>query len=305
MMQLLEHYNAFEQMVLHTTMLANNPVPMALRDSTAIIRFIADAFGWQEELTVKAVFVLTEELTDMNVLSDRSALYLLNTTPGEKAKLDEDKFVLYDVKAKAIKRLADMGQNYLGSMGNPFDYDHLNEYNPYMRFHEMVELASLGNLLACRMVGIMLALGIGVQQDLPAAVVRFRQATYWGDLPSTYYLALCLVRLKDDDADVAVSLRDLMARNLRSCVTMLPEEEKTDRSAVSLFQLISSIRQDIVNGKRHEPIDYSFVEVMMLPNLSYARKMEYVNLYPGGDWREETNSRTSGAAFIGFNKDVK
>ena len=77
-------------------------------------------------------------------------------------------------------------------------------------------------------------------------------------------------------------------------------DENTDlQEAVELYNCISSIYYDLVVRSQIQNIDLSFVEALLHTD-NYKKRLEYINNYEKGLWKEETHSSVSSIPSIGF-----
>ena len=138
-------------------------------------------------------------------------------------------------------------------------------------------------------------LGIGVTKNNvleESAIYRFKQCLMWGDISSFFFLKY-IYELKGQEKEVKL-FDDLikLVPYLEDGRTVLPEDKQKEISedALELFNIISSIKQDIVINLEKIYIDYSFVEVMISPEVHYLNKLGYINNYSNQEWKEATNS---------------
>ena len=284
------NYDAFYNMVLSTTLLANTKTPEWVADSEKIIRFIGEAYKLQSATVDKFLGIITENLTPLALTSDRSAVFAKRSYNGNFADAD----AIFDIKSSAIFKIQSITEFNSPDI-NPdwFDYRYYKAYQAEMRFAILNTTASTGELLSTRQVGIMLALGIGCKQDVTAACNRFMQCAYWGDVPSIYYLAYAY-KLAGDEASSATftEVAKLAKKYMMAGYTVVPENEQKQYSneAIRQFVCISSIRQDIVNALQMKRIDLSFIEAITSKELDYHERLSFINSYESKGWREITNA---------------
>lgn len=147
------------------------------------------------------------------------------------------------------------------------------------------------------------ALGIGCEANYAHAIARLTQCAYWGDIPSMNYLSF-IYSLQGDEkkAKLWKEIVSLCQEYLRRGVTVIPATEAKTHSteAVEVYACISSILQDIVYGLNHPTINFSFVEAVTTPSLTFYDRMSIINSYEQKTWKEVTNSSKKPRKSIGF-----
>lgn len=297
MKKIVEHYNAFKMMVYATTMLGNIASDTWSKDSQSLIRFIGLAYHLHEHIISRSNEVITQKLTEIQTLADANLMML---PPTGEDQIDTE--VLYTIKSQALRVLQEQ-RKY--DEANWFDYQFYNMYHPVLHFSHMHEASRTGHLLACRHVGLLHALGIGCEQSLDKAILRFKQAAYWGDIPAMYFLSYCY-KLKQQN-ELSVIYQEVIKASeslLNAGITVLSDEMKStmSTSAQTEYIFISSIFQDIVriNHNALNFIDYSFLEIIFMDHIDYYRKMKFINNYTHYEWREISNSSNQPVHHIGF-----
>ena len=127
---------------------------------------------------------------------------------------------------------------------------------------------------------------------------------FWGDIPSIYYLRRCYELQGNESLTKLFSeLAELASKYLRRGLTVIPSSDKDNYSdrALKLYNLISSIKQDVVHAYERYSIDFSFVEAIQDESLDYFAKMGYINNYDKKQWKNITNSADRPARKLGFN----
>jgi hypothetical protein len=91
-------------------------------------------------------------------------------------------------------------------------------------------------------------------------------------------------------------------KNETTIRTIVPQRiaEKVSKEAIQTFAIMCSIKQDIILNMRKFYIDYSFVEVMLLSDIDYYDKLNFINKYDAQEWKEVTNSSFNPKRKIGF-----
>ena len=292
------YYVAFSNALLTITMLSNNFNKELEQDASQLINFIFNAFKISDKEKAHFKEIALNDLTVLSTIIDADA-FAFNA--GEK---DYPNIADYlHMKSDAIKKLeVIMDKFYRTSYQDYFDYRHLRPYYPDIRFNELQEAASKGNVDINRTVALMLALGIGADKNLDSAIYRLKQCALWGDVPSLYFLAY-LYQLGDREKECALyqELSQLSSYLLEGR-TIIPhkQKDKYSKEAIELFAVISSIRQDIALKSDVASIDYAFVEVLLADKLDYYQKMSVINNYRDGAWKEVLHSSFNPDKKLGF-----
>ena len=294
-------YDTFYNMVFSTTMMSNALTPSFEADAKAIIDFIGKAYKKDNNFNDTCKELIIEKLTALGLTTDQQAVY--NSRNFESTFTDED--VLFDIKGDVLATL----QNMMSSANSEinagwFDYSHYKTYNARVRFSKIRTTSTTGNILATRQMGILHALGIGCDVDLEEAVTRLTQCTFWGDIPSVYYLAHTYNLMNNTEkANLFYELAELEEKYLRSGFTVLPNSVKNEYSedAYIYYSIISSIKQDVVYAYGKSTIDFSFIEAIRSDSLDYFDKMRLINDYDKKLWKNVTNSADRPNKKIGFN----
>ena len=173
-----------------------------------------------------------------------------------------------------------------------FDYSHYKPYYPEMRFAQLNTVAAIGHPIANKVVGIMCFLGIGCEKNVDSAILRMKQCALWGDTACIFLLREMYDESGDKENAKVFSELESLTDYIKEGRTLIPDEEsgKLDGKTKEFFAYISSIKQDVVLNEQRYFIDYSFVEVVLLPKLDYYKKMGYINFYRDQKWKDVTNS---------------
>lgn len=290
------------QIILHTTILSNNISDEYEKDAKKIIDFICEAYNSNEN---DAYFKLvTYDISNLSTFDEYEMMLNRRNYDTNHNELD----FYYDLKGRAINRLknlalASYSQKGLLDIFASFNYDKVLIYEANERRDEIINGAMYGNVELALNSGILYALGIGGAKDLNIAKLRFLQAAYWGCFPAFKYVKL--ICEKQNDLKMAKVYEGLyMACNkfLACGITKIPEEHKKEYSneVSDLFVLISSIYLDIIIEKHLYNINYSFVEVMLLENISILAKLSFIDKYDRGEWKEITNGISKDGLRFGF-----
>ena len=290
-----DNYLAISDILLTVSMLATDFNDALIEDAGKIIDFISKSHGLKENEIEKLKTLVCDDLTIISTRRDANAYQIENGGKDYPAISD----LLY-LKMQTIVRL----DNLKGINEMHLDYSYLRPYYPEMRFKELEQSSTIGNVDINRTTAMMLALGLGTPKDVEAAIYRFKQCAYWGDVTSLYYLSSLYQELNDEkNAALYCNLAKLSPYILEGR-TLLPknEEKKYEKDVVQSFVIISTIKQDIVlaSESRRDNIDYSFLEVIFMDNLDYYAKIECINEYNSLKWKEITNSSYDPDKKLGF-----
>ena len=299
-----ESYLALFDILLTVTMLSNDFNDELNKDAQKIIDFVGHAFKLDEKVLEECQRVVPDDLTVLSTTKDVE-VFLSNGGYEEFPKISN---LLY-LKIEALQKLDNIYQLYDREQFNQqfFDYRFYRPYFAHIRYRELEASSVKGHVLINRTVALMLTLGIGCKQNVKSAIYRLKQCAYWGDVSSLYYLSYLYAQQKDQkNAKLFAALCELTPLLLEGRTLIPPElKEKYDDETKKKYELIASIKQDIVLSYDHPAINYSFVEVMLMDNLDYYTKMQLVNRYNSQEWREFTNSSSDPAKKLGFNTKGK
>ena len=292
-------YLAMNDILLSSTMLSNNFNEQLEKDTLLIIDFVSKVFNLKEKDVLKYQDLVLNDLTILSTDNDVE-YYVYDNAAKDYPKISEPLYL----KAKTIIKLSDIYSEFqkTGKEWFAFDYRNLRDYYPGMRFEEIENASTCGNIDINKVTAILLALGIGCKKNVGAAINRFKQCAYWGDVSSLFYLAYLYQEKKDEkQASLYQNLASLSDAFLEGR-TMLSKEEakKYDEETRQNYVIISSIKQDIVLAESKKNIDYSFVEVILLDSIDYYTKMGFINKYNQKEWKEITNSSFDPKKKLGF-----
>ena len=293
------NYLAVTTALLTTTMLSNNANEAFEKDSKLIVDFIGKSFGLSKKDQDELLNLITDELTVITTLEDVDIFFKSFDTNESLNNID----FLY-LKSEALMRLKNIYDIFVDSPQNQFAFDYSFErpYYSSIRFKELETASIVGNVDINRTIAILLATGIGCEKNLDAAIYRLEQCALWGDV-AALHLLVPLFEEKGQKENAKLYKDNIeLSRFMLEGRTIVPENEvkQYDNDSKQLFNLISSIKQDIVLGLGKHNIDYSFIEVMLLDNLDYYKKMYCVNNYQQGEWKAITNSSDDPSKRIGF-----
>ena len=287
--KIYENFSAFYLMTVSSTLLSNFSDEALDEDSRKVIDFIGKAYDLDEELIEYIKPIIIDELTTISLLEDVEAFHSTRERYSSVNEFDR----LYAIKCDAILEIIQVGEEkQIGLKKEWFNYSHYKPYTAPIRFKELSIAASTGNILANRTVAILSYLGIGTPVNVEGAILRLKQCIFWGDIASIFLLSEIYEQGKDvQNMRIYKDLASL-ASYIEEGRTLIPENEARKLSYESrmLFAFISSIKQDIILNYQKTNIDYSFVEVMLLDSIEYAKKMNFINNYQKQEWKEITNS---------------
>ena len=298
--KIFDNYEAFYTMLTATMLMSNTPSGTFKQDCNAIIDLIGVSYGLDGESLQTCKECIYVSLEPIKLVIDRNAIF----SSRKFSDILSDADVLNDIKCDVISSLERISKLNIACI-NPdwFDYTHYFSYNARVRYEEIKLAASSGNLITNRQIGILLALGIGVERNLNEAINRLIRCAFWGDLPSLKILAHVYTLANDqENSKIFKQTATLADKYLHAGYTVISEEEKKDycEDAVNNYLLISSILQDVIYAYNKQSIDYSFIEAILSSGLDYYKRMYFVNNYERKEWKDITNSANNPAKKIGF-----
>lgn len=288
-------------MMLSCAVMTNTYSPDAVEDCGKIIDFIGAAYEVSGEYIERAKEIILGELAKASTVQDFAAFDSSKTYDAEYTEIER----YIEVKSDIVASLEIMRKS--SHLENPgwVDYSHYCVYQANLRYKKLAEHSVTGDLTATRQVGILLALGIGCEVDLSAASRKLLQCALWGDVSSAKLLAY-VAKLSGNEARARylAEYAKLVSVYLDDGITVLPEEEKTRYSneACLLYIYTSSIKYDVVYSLGNPRIDFSFLEVIMAPDIDYNEKITYIDEYDRKKWKKCTNKVTDAQkkTVIGF-----
>jgi len=298
MNRIFENYEAFYNMVLSASLLSNSQNENYYKDCTKMIEYICDAYSFEEDLKEIITNVIVNRLSKFGLNSDKEV---------EKQNRAFENHFDYDDMVDAVKCdvldeievLFKRFSNY--QKNNYFDYSFYHIYEPKVRYFELNASAKLGVVSIVRLLGVMNALGIGCEKDIDKAIIRFTQCMYWGDITSMYLLKHVYKKERmKTEMNVINDLIILSEKYLNLGITVLPENVTACKEAQKLYIFISSILQDVVINLNKTDITFSFVEAMLLENVSYEEKLDLINRYRDERWKVLTNAVSIHNNKVGF-----
>ena len=302
MKKFFDNIECTKEIILYTTILSNNASEKWEEDAKKIIDFICLAYDLK--LEDDYLKLIAYEISNLSTLNE----YRLLFSKANFSDNFEDINVLYDIKGRAmttINQIFKRIENVNFGMFSYFDYNSVNPYNDIERRTSLLQASRFGDVELSVMAGILYATGIGGKQNLRLAKLRFLQAAYWGCFPAFKYVAIVSKMLEEiEDYNFYSEMYSACSGFLSEGVTMIPNDYKNKytKKTQEYFSLVASIYFDVVILYRLSTINYSFIEVMLLEDLSISEKMKYVNSYNEYKWKEETNIvKSKSLNKIGFN----
>ena len=298
---IFKNYEAFYNMVLSTTIMSNTRTDEFVSDAKKIIDFIGKAYRFSDEFTAFCSSIILDELVKLSKTTDQQVVY----SRRQFGDVYDDMDSLFDIKGDVLATIQNIGVSRDGNISEGwFDYKHYKTYQADIRFAKINITSASGNIIATRQVGLLLALGIGCEQDFDRAILRLTQCALWGDIAAMHYLAYVYeLTGADKKAQLYYEVSELASKYLYSGCTVLSESDKKAYSedARTYYAYISSIKQDVVQAHEKYNIDFSFIEAIMSSELDYYKRMNYINNYAKQEWKEITNSSLRPSKRIGFN----
>ena len=288
--EMLKHVEPFYEMILSTLILSNNSSMSWKRDSEKLIEFICESYNLDH---------LKEDYKEM-ILNTINNLSLVNEYKGLRREHDfNDEYseieIAYNMKGQALLQLK-KADKFLQDNGFPmeseFDYDDSTSYFAPLRLQTILKASSYGDVQMANQVGLMYYCEVGIYQDMEFAILRLKQAAYWGHIPALKYIANIYKKMGDEaNSKLYLEVYEICSDLFYDGVQMLPKSKrgKYSEEAVTIFTLITNIYQDVVVPFSHR-IDYSFLEVMFAEKISFAKKMIYINEYRQYEWKSALNS---------------
>ena len=287
---ILQNIEPLNEMLMATSILSNNSSLKWKSDSAKIIEFICDAYD---------INYLVDDFKEL-ILNTVNNLSLVNEYKGLRREHNfNDEYseieIIYNLKGQIILQLKNIDNNLkqLGfPIANEFTYEDNNSYYAPLRLMTILKASSFGEVQFTVQCGLMYACAIGCDMDIEFAIIRLKQAAYWGYIPALKYLAKIY---KDNNNEETYKLYkevyDACTDFFYDGVQMIPESKRHlySKEAATTFSLLANIYQDVVIPYSTR-IDYSFLEVMFAEKITFAKKMVYINEYKQAEWKSALNS---------------
>ena len=286
--KIIQNNEAFDMMLICTTAMSNSLSPAFEEDARKVIRFIGEAYSLDRPIIELCADVILGDLMALSLTADRFALYRGRSESSTYTDID----ALFDMKANVMAKLEKLSEQTPSLNAAWFGYAHYMAYNPLIRYSILLQTAMTGEVWAAMTVGVLNALGIGCEQSYPSAIERLKQCAYWGHGPALLLLAhACALSGDSQKSEDYKAVADLCRRYMALGKTEIPEDEPVNTFVKETFALIASIYYDVVLGYKLPNINYSFIEAITSPKLSFLDAMHYINNFYGSrsNWRDVTN----------------
>ena len=288
--EILDNIEIINEILMSTTLLSNNSCLKWKQDSYKLIEFICEAYD-VNHLKDEFCRVITQEVNNLSLINEYSGLRREHEFSDEYSELE----LIYNLKGKTLVKIANIDkklESFNSSSTKEFTYDDSTSYFPTERFDIILKASSYGDPQLTCQVGLMYALGIGTDVDYDFAIIRLKQAAYWGYIPAIKYLANIYGRLNDVlNYDKYSQLYEVCYMYFYDGIPAIPEKvkHKYTKEVDEEFSVITSIYQDIVIP-RSKRIDYSFLELIFNDKINFNKKMEMINTYDSMKWKQLTGS---------------
>jgi hypothetical protein len=184
---ILQNIEPLNEMLMATSILSNNSSLKWKSDSAKIIEFICDAYD---------INYLVDDFKEL-ILNTVNNLSLVNEYKGLRREHNfNDEYseieIIYNLKGQIILQLKNIDNNLkqLGfPIANEFTYEDNNSYHAPLRLMTILKASSFGEVQFTVQCGLMYACAIGCDMDIEFAIIRLKQAAYWGYIPALKYLA--------------------------------------------------------------------------------------------------------------------
>lgn len=288
--RLLSNIEPLNEMLMATSILSNNSSLEWKKDAAKLIEFICDAYELNHLVSDYKELILNT-VNNLSLVNEYKGLRREHQFNDEYNEIE----IVYNLKGQILLQLKNIDNN-LKQMGfpiaNEFTYEDNNSYYSPLRLMTILKASSFGEVQLTVQAGLMYATAIGTKQDIEFAIIRLKQAAYWGYIPALKFLANIYKNLNDNKnhkfySEVYEACNDFFYDG----VQMLPDSKKAlySKEAATTFSLLANIYQDVVIPYSTR-IDYSFLEVMFSEKITFAKKMVYINEYKTFEWKSALNS---------------
>jgi hypothetical protein len=267
---ILQNIEPLNEMLMATSILSNNSSLKWKSDSAKIIEFICDAYD---------INYLVDDFKEL-ILNTVNNLSLVNEYKGLRREHNfNDEYseieIIYNLKGQIILQLKNIDNNLkqLGfPIANEFTYEDNNSYYAPLRLMTILKASSFGEVQFTVQCGLMYACAIGCDMDIEFAIIRLKQAAYWGYIPALKYLAKIYKDNNEATYKLYKEVYDACTDFFYDGVQMIPESKKHlySKEAATTFSLLANIYQDVVIPYSTR-IDYSFLEVMFAEKITFAK----------------------------------
>lgn len=288
--ELLKHVEPLQEMIMATSILSNNSSIEWKKDSTKLIEFICGAYDLSDLVEDYKELILCT-INNLSLVKEYRGLRREHNFNDEYSEIE----VAYNMKGQALLQLKNIDETLQKNgfpMDSEFNYEDSNSYYAPLRHITVLKASSFGDVQLTVEAGLMYLCGIGCKQDIPFAIIRLKQAAYWGYIPALKYLACIYKELGDrENHKLYEEVYEIANDFFYDGIQMMPEDKKNNysKAACDIFTLLTNIYQDVVIPHTTR-IDYSFLEVMFAEKIGFAKKMIYINEYPRYEWKSALNS---------------
>lgn len=297
--ELLKNIEPLNEMLMATSILSNNSSLEWKRDAGKLIEFICSAYELNHLVDDYKELILNT-VNNLSLVNEYKGLRREHNFNDEYKEIE----IVYNLKGQILLQLKNIDNN-LKQLGFPiageFTYEDNNSYYAPLRLMTILKASSFGEVQMTVEAGLMYAMAIGTSQDIEFAIIRLKQASYWGYIPALKYLANIYKKLGDEaNFKLYQEVYDACNDFFYDGVQAMPESKKNlySKQASETFTLLTNIYQDVVIPFSTR-IDYSFLEVMFAEKISFAKKMIYINEYNRYEWKSALNSTFFSNDFIG------
>lgn len=288
--ELLQNIEPLNEMLMATSILSNNSSLEWKKDAAKIIEFICDAYELNHLVDDYKTLILNT-VNNLSLVNEYKGLSREHQFNDEYTEVE----IVYNLKGQILLQLKNIDNN-LKQLGfpivNEFTYDDNNSYYAPHRLMTILKASSFGEVQMTVEAGLMYACAIGGKLDTEFAIIRLKQAAYWGYIPAFKYLSNIYKKEHDmDNYNFYKEVYEACNDFFYDGVQMLPESKKDyySKEAATTFSLLANIYQDVVIPYSTR-IDYSFLEVMFSDKITFAKKMVYINEYKNYEWKSALNS---------------
>ena len=267
--------------IVISTTLTNAVNDQSLEDYKKIIYFSKYVFGNDKIFTKKSLEqVLLEDLTIISTFDDVKAYR--NDIEKNKCK-DIEEYL--NLKCEVLDKIQYI-YTHAPKDGYLMDYSYLREYESEQRFNELSN-SSLNKQIDINLtLAVCLYLGIGCEKDIESSIYRFKQNAFMGDIEALYFLRAIYKELDDLDNfklyDDLISLEKYLIEGRMNLSNSI--KQKYSMKAIQTYNLISLIKENI--GNTSDYINTSFMEVILNDEVDYKKKIECINYYNTGLYKD-------------------
>ena len=290
---ILQNIEPLNEMLMATSILSNNSCLKWKSDSAKIIEFICDAYDLNHLVDDFKELILNT-INNLTLVNEYKGLRREHNFNDEYSEIE----IAYNLKGQILLQLKNIDNNLkqLGfPIANEFTYEDNNSYYAPLRLMTILKASSFGEVQFTVQAGLMYACAIGCNQDIEFAIIRLKQAAYWGYIPALKLLSKIYKDLRDEtNHKLYKEIYEVCSNFFYDGIQNIPQSKKNLYSdeATTTFTLLTNIYQDVVIPHSTR-IDYSFLEVIFAEKITFVKKMIYINEYRQGEWKSALNSTFS------------